>query len=150
MPTGAGPPHGDSSSRSGHPAASVAPAGGATAAIGSGSGSGGSGTAAGRSSSAAALSGLPLRGCVSEYVQRWGWSPLPQGTEQLLRDILQTLRGMGVEYTLQEEHSAGAAPGTAAGAAQPMDATAATPRTAGSATGIGDSMTHRLILTIQF
>ena len=37
------------------------------------------------------LGGLPLRGCVLEYVQRWGWATLPQGTEQMLRDILQTL-----------------------------------------------------------
>ena len=48
-------------------------------------------TLAGDSSGPAVLGGLPLRGCISEYVQRWGWSPLPHGTQQLLRDILQTL-----------------------------------------------------------
>ena len=48
-------------------------------------------TLAGDSSGPAILGGLPLRGCVSEYVQRFGWSSLPNGTQQLLRDILQTL-----------------------------------------------------------
>ena len=37
------------------------------------------------------LNALPLCGCVSEYIERWGWGTLPQGTEQMLRDILQTL-----------------------------------------------------------
>lgn len=49
--------------------------------------------AAAAAASGAQLGALPLRGCVSEYVQRWGWAPLPQGTEQMLRDILQTLYG---------------------------------------------------------
>lgn len=52
---------------------------------------------------AATIPGLPLRGCLSEFVSQWGWGPLPQGTEQLLRDILQTLRNMGLQYTLQEQ-----------------------------------------------
>jgi len=49
------------------------------------------------------LAALPLRGCVSEYVQRFGWGGLPSGTDQLLRDILQTLRGMGLQFTLEEQ-----------------------------------------------
>eukprot|EP00908_Phaeocystis_cordata_P007623 Transcript_18278.p1 GENE.Transcript_18278~~Transcript_18278.p1 ORF type:complete len:466 (-),score=105.91 Transcript_18278:468-1865(-) len=43
------------------------------------------------SSSSNPLAALPLTGCLTEYVQLWGWEPLPHGTEQLLRDILQTL-----------------------------------------------------------
>jgi serine/threonine protein kinase len=43
------------------------------------------------SSSSNPLAALPLTGCLTECVQLWGWEPLPHGTEQLLRDILQTL-----------------------------------------------------------
>lgn len=58
----------------------------------------------------AALDGLPLRGCLSEFVQKWGWGPLPQGTQQLLGDILHTLYTLGLQYTLQEEHTSEDAP----------------------------------------
>uniref|UniRef100_A0A7S3B5K1 non-specific serine/threonine protein kinase n=2 Tax=Haptolina ericina TaxID=156174 RepID=A0A7S3B5K1_9EUKA len=57
------------------------------------------------SSGGSCIQGLPLRGVLSEFVSECGWGPLPQGTEQLLRDILQTLRSMGLQYTLQEQHS---------------------------------------------
>lgn len=46
---------------------------------------------------------LPLRGFLSAFVSEWGWGPLPHGTEQLLRDILQTLHSLGLQYTLREE-----------------------------------------------
>lgn len=66
------------------------------------------GVAAGEGSSrggaGGVLSGLPLRGCVSEYVQRFGWGALPRGTEHLLRDILTNLRSMGLRFTLAEHH----------------------------------------------
>ena len=51
------------------------------------------------------LGGLPLCGCVSEYVRRFGWGPLPDGTQALLRDILQALQSMGLQYQLEEQHS---------------------------------------------
>jgi len=57
------------------------------------------------SSSSNPLTALPLTGCLTEYVQLWGWEPLPHGTEQLLRNILQTLRVLGLQYTLHEERS---------------------------------------------
>ena len=39
----------------------------------------------------AGVEGIPLQGCISEFIQTYGWEPLPSGTEQLLRDIFQTL-----------------------------------------------------------
>lgn len=51
------------------------------------------------------LTALPLTGCLTEYVKLWGWEPLPHGTEQLLHNILQTLRLLGLQYTLHEERS---------------------------------------------
>jgi len=80
-------------------AAGEAAAGAAPAAVSSGGGS--------------FIPGLPLRGVLSEFVSQWGWGPLPQGTEQLLRDILQTLRSMGLQYTLQEQHAVDAPPSEA-------------------------------------
>jgi len=98
--------------------------------------------APGGGASAASLAGLPLRGCVSEYVQRWGWSPLPQGTEQMLRDILQTLRSMGLQYTLEEKTD------LPAQLMQQEAASAAAAAMAGEPPP--DSSTHQLALTIRF
>jgi len=102
---------------------------------------------------APSLSALPLRGCVSEYVERWGWGTLPQGTEQMLRDILQTLQSMGLQYRL-EEYSSLSAP-------TPGLLPAETPDDGGSVLQggtVGSSMqppppartTHRLALNILF
>jgi len=104
----------------------AADAAGAAAAVPMEASGGASGSASG-----GVLSGLPLRGCVSEYVQRYGWSSLPQGTELLLRDILQTLRSMGLRFQL-EEH-------------QDSDSLAAPPAPDGT-----EMRTHRLGLTILF
>jgi len=49
------------------------------------------------------VQGLPLQSCLSQFVNQFGWEPLPTGTEQLLRDIFDTLRSMGLRYTLQEQ-----------------------------------------------
>ena len=87
------------------------------------------------------LGGLPLRGCVSEYVQRWGWAPLPQGTEQMLRDILSTLRSMGLRFTLDEAHSLQGSPTESAGAAGAAG---------GGGGDDGELSTHQLKLTILF
>mmetsp|Transcript_26324 Transcript_26324/g.43705 ORF Transcript_26324/g.43705 Transcript_26324/m.43705 type:complete len:545 (+) Transcript_26324:148-1782(+) len=48
-------------------------------------------------------SAIPLGGCLSQIVRVWGWEPLPRGTEQLLREIFQTLHTLGMRYTLQEQ-----------------------------------------------
>uniref|UniRef100_A0A7S0INV0 non-specific serine/threonine protein kinase n=1 Tax=Calcidiscus leptoporus TaxID=127549 RepID=A0A7S0INV0_9EUKA len=51
------------------------------------------------------VEGIPLQGCISQFIQTYGWEPLPCGTEQLLRDIFQTLHDLGLEYSLQEQQS---------------------------------------------
>jgi len=63
-------------------------------------------------SSSNPLTALPLTGCLTEYVKLWGWEPLPHGTEQLLHNILQTLRLLGLQYTLHEERSVTQSPPT--------------------------------------
>ena len=108
---------------------SAATASGATAIMGGGS-------------NAALLAGLPLVGCVSEYVQRWGWSPLPHGTEQMLRDILQTLKSMGLQYSLEEQHDL-----PEHLIRQDADRAAAIEASGG---GQQTSSTHQLKLTIRF
>lgn len=47
--------------------------------------------------------GIPLQGCLSSFVRHWGWEPLPRGTEQLLKDIFQTLHSLGLQYSLHEQ-----------------------------------------------
>jgi len=76
---------------------------------GSSSGAASSGNAPSSSNS---LTALPLTGCLTEYVKLWGWEPLPHGTEQLLHNILQTLRVLGLQYTLHEERSVTQSPPT--------------------------------------
>ena len=90
------------------------------------------------------LAGLPLRGCVSEYVERFGWEPLPHGTEQLLRDILQTLRSMGLQYRLEEQHSPARLSSGSAGQLS------SGPGSSGGEVSAGEMRTHRLTLTILF
>jgi len=99
------------------------------------------------------LNALPLCGCVSEYIERWGWGTLPQGTEQMLRDILQTLQSMGLRYRLEEYSSLSpSGPGLL-----PTDATADGGAVLQAGT-VGGSMqppppartTHRLALNILF
>ena len=107
---------------------------------------------------AAPLAALPLTGCLTEYVQRWGWEPLPRGTEQLLRDILQTLGGLGLQYTLHEERSE-PAPGAAAAAAaaaggigqlQMGGAGGSAPPTPASSSRGGGARGNRLVVKINF
>lgn len=62
--------------------------------------------------------GIPLQGCISQFIQTYGWEPLPRGTEQLLRDIFQTLHDLGLEYSLHEQqHDAETLPDAGSGAA---------------------------------
>ena len=86
------------------------------------------------------LQGLPLRGCVSEYVQRFGWGSLPSGTEHLLRDILQTLRSMGLRFKLEEHNDAMDPAADDPRLGQPLEASEIT----------SEMRTQRLSLTILF
>ena len=96
------------------------------------------------------LHGLPLRGCVSEYVHRWGWHSLPQGTQQLLRDILETLQGLGLRYTLEEETTAPASTSASAGAASLPTPGDGPGSACGAAEGSDADETDRVIMRILF
>uniref|UniRef100_A0A7S3S995 Protein kinase domain-containing protein n=1 Tax=Emiliania huxleyi TaxID=2903 RepID=A0A7S3S995_EMIHU len=50
---------------------------------------------------------IPRRGVLADYVGRWGWGSLPDGTQELLRDIFETLRGLGLQYSLLEQCAEG-------------------------------------------
>jgi len=80
--------------------------------------------------------GLPLQGCLSQFIQTFGWEPLPSGTEQLLRDIFQTLHGLGFEYSLHEQQCEAGLPPIAGNA--------------GSAPGADRSSDRVLLLKIDF
>ena len=100
-----------------------------------------------------ALQSLPLRGCVSEYVQRFGWGSLPSGTEHLLRDILQTLRSMGLRFKLEEHNDAMDPASDDPRLGQPLEASEITSEKRTQpleASEIAEMRTQRLSLTILF
>lgn len=90
------------------------------------------------------LTALPLTSCLTEYVQLWGWEPLPHGTEQLLRNILQTLRVLGLQYTLFEEHSVARVP------RNEPELLRSGSCSSGGAVALAASRGHRLVVKINF
>ena len=70
-----------------------------------------------------------------------------QGTQQLLRDILQTLNGMGLQYRLEEGTAATLSSGDASLQPQPSLGGAVP---LGGATAVGTDGVHRIIMRILF
>ena len=61
----------------------------------------------GRAAAAAAAPAPVANPPVVADPPRWGWGSLPDGTQELLRDIFETLRGLGLQYSLLEQCAEG-------------------------------------------